>query len=204
MRKRSRPSSALNWLEGMYRRWLKRCLDIALAGLGLILLSPLMLLVAISIKALDPGPIIFVQRRVGVDGRSFDFLKFRSMPCGTPEMTSDQVAELKLTVIGRLIRRTSIDELPQLVNVLRGDMSLIGPRPPIESQAELIALRRASGALACRPGLSGLAQVNSFDNMTVQEKAVLDGEYARRLSFALDVAILFRTILYLLRPPPKY
>lgn len=188
----------------MYRRWLKRWLDAVLAVAGLILLSPLMLIVAASIKAVDPGPIIFVQRRVGVDGRSFSFFKFRSMPWGTPEMTSDQVAELKLSAVGRLIRRTSIDELPQLLNVLRGDMSLVGPRPPIESQIELIALRRASGALACRPGLSGLAQVNSFDNMTVAQKAALDGEYARRLSLGLDIAILCRTIFYLFKAPPKY
>jgi len=188
----------------MYRRWLKRWLDVALAATGLIVLSPLLLLVAAAIKATDPGPIIFVQRRVGVDGRVFSFFKFRSMPWGTPEMTSDQVAELKLSAVGRLIRRTSIDELPQLVNVLRGDMSLVGPRPPIESQAELIALRRQSGALACRPGLSGLAQVNSFDNMTVAEKAAFDGEYARRLSFGLDASILLRTVSYLFKPPPKY
>jgi O-antigen biosynthesis protein WbqP len=188
----------------MYRRWLKRWLDVALAVAGLVVLSPLMLLVAATIKATDPGPIIFVQRRVGANGRSFAFYKFRSMPWGTPEMTSDQVADLRLTAIGRLIRRTSIDELPQLINVLRGDMSLVGPRPPIESQAGLIALRRQSGALACRPGLSGLAQVNSFDNMTVEEKAALDGEYARRLSFGLDVSILLRTVTYLFKPPPKY
>lgn len=188
----------------MYRRWLKRWLDIVLALAGLILLAPLMLIVAASIKAVDPGPIIFVQRRVGVDGRSFSFFKFRSMPWGTPEMTSDQVAELKLSVVGRFIRRTSVDELPQLLNVLRGDMSLVGPRPPIESQMELIALRRASGALACRPGLSGLAQVNSFDNMTVAQKAALDGEYALKLSLGLDIAILCRTIFYLIKPPPKY
>ena len=188
----------------MYRRWCKRWLDIALAAVGLIVLSPLLLLVAISIKATDPGPIIFEQRRVGVDGRSFAFFKFRSMPWGTPEMTSDQVAELTLSAVGRLIRRTSIDELPQLVNVLRGDMSLVGPRPPIESQTELIALRRQSGALACRPGLSGLAQVCSFDSMTVAEKAALDAEYAQKLSFGLDVSILLRTIAYLFKPPPKY
>lgn len=188
----------------MYRRWLKRWLDVALATAGLILLSPLMILVAASIKAVDPGPVIFVQRRVGVHGRVFNFFKFRSMPTGTPEMTSDQIAELRLSPVGRFIRRTSIDELPQLVNVLRGDMSLVGPRPPIESQLELIALRRASGALACRPGLSGLAQVNSFDHMSVAQKAELDGEYARRLSFLLDAEILIKTASYLLKPPPKY
>lgn len=188
----------------MYRRWLKRLLDISFATISLLLLSPLLALVAGVIKLTDPGPVIFVQQRVGQDGRLFRFFKFRSMPCGTPEMTSDQVRDLKLSWIGRFIRRTNIDELPQLVNVVMGDMSLVGPRPPIASQLELIELRRASGALACRPGLTGWAQVNSFDGMSVVEKAGFDGEYAARISLLFDLGILARTISYLLKPPPKY
>lgn len=188
----------------MYRQWLKRLLDIAAAAAGLVLLSPVLALIAILIKITDPGPVIFVQNRVGRGGRLFRFFKFRSMPCGTPELSSDKIQELKISAIGRLIRRTNIDELPQLANVLKGDMSLVGPRPPIASQHELIELRRASGALDCRPGLTGLAQVNSFDNMSVAEKAGFDADYASKVSLMLDLGIIFRTVSYLLKPPPKY
>jgi O-antigen biosynthesis protein WbqP len=188
----------------MYRTLFKRLFDVAAAIAALILLSPLMLVIAILIRTMDPGPVIFVQQRVGRGGRLFQFFKFRSMPCGTPELTSDRINELKITAIGRFIRRTNIDELPQLANVLNGDMSLVGPRPPIASQHELIELRRASGALDCRPGLTGLAQVRSFDNMSVAEKAAFDAEYANRVSLAGDLDIMLRTVGYLLKPPPKY
>ena len=188
----------------MYRRGLKRAFDIVLAALACLLLALPMLLVALAIKLGDPGPVIFRQKRVGADGRLFDFYKLRSMPVDTGDIPSDLLGQVQLTRVGRLIRRTSVDELPQLWNVLRGDMSLVGPRPPLPAQAELTALRRENGALACRPGLTGWAQVNSFDGMSVAEKAALDGEYARRMSLAMDLAILARTVLYLLRPPPKY
>lgn len=188
----------------MYRRWLKRLLDVAVATVSLVLLSPVLGLIAVVIKVTDPGPVIFVQQRVGQGGRLFRFFKFRSMPCGTPELTSDRIKELKLSWIGRFIRRTNVDELPQLANVLMGDMSLVGPRPPIASQHDLIELRRASGALDCRPGLTGLAQVNSFDNMSVEEKARFDVEYASRVSLLFDLGIMIRTVSYLLKPPPKY
>ena len=111
---------------------------------------------------------------------------------------------LELTRIGRFIRRTNFDELPQLLNILKGDMSVVGPRPAIKSQSELIALRQANGALACRPGLTGLAQVSSYDGMTDVQKAVFDGEYARSVSLAVDLRIIVRTVTYLLKPPPRY
>ncbi len=188
----------------MYARYGKRCVDIVVAVSGLIILSPLLLLVAASITLGDPGPVIFVQRRVGRDGRIFDFYKFRSMPINTPEMSSDAISQLRISLVGQFIRRTNIDELPQLVNIVLGDMSIVGPRPPIPSQIELIELRRVSGAATCRPGLTGLAQVSSYDGMSVAEKAAFDSTYAQSVSFFLDVSIIARTFLYLLRPPPKY
>ena len=188
----------------MYAAGPKRVLDIAAAILALVLLSPLLAIVALAIRIGDPGPVIFRQRRVGRNGALFDFYKFRSMPTNTGDIPSDRLDEIRLSAIGRLIRRTNLDELPQLVNILKGDMSLIGPRPPLPGQVELIELRRRSGALACRPGLSGWAQVNSFDGMSVETKAAFDAEYARKVSFMRDVGIVLRTFAYLLRPPPKY
>jgi O-antigen biosynthesis protein WbqP len=188
----------------MYRNGVKRALDIGLSLVGGLILLPLLLLLAIAIKLVDPGPVIFRQQRVGAGGRPFHFYKFRSMPVNTGDIPSDRLGEIRLTWIGRLIRRTNLDELPQLWNILRGDMSLVGPRPPIPSQAALIALRRENGALALRPGLTGWAQINSYDGMSIAAKAALDGDYARALSPLKDIAIILRTFLYLLRPPPKY
>jgi O-antigen biosynthesis protein WbqP len=188
----------------MYRNGLKRAIDVVAAAAVLLALSPLILLLGLAIKIWDPGPIIFRQRRVGADGRQFDFYKLRSMPVNTGDIPSHQIGEVRLSWIGRLIRRTNLDELPQLWNVLRGDMSLIGPRPCIPAQQDLIELRRGNGALACRPGLTGLAQVNSYDGMSVEAKAAYDGDYAQSLSFGRDAAIVLRTFGYLLKPPPKY
>ena len=188
----------------MYRNGGKRLLDLILSLVAALILSPFMLLIALAIKLADPGPVIFRQQRIGVGGRTFAFYKFRSMPVNTGDIPSDRLGEVRLSWIGRLIRRTNLDELPQLWNVLKGDMSLIGPRPPIPSQEELVALRRENGALALRPGLTGWAQVNAYDGMSVAAKATLDGDYARGLSLLKDVRIILRTFLYLLRPPPKY
>ena len=187
-----------------YKSFGKRLLDFFIVFSAVVVLSPLILLVALLIKIFDPGPIIFKQNRVGKQGELFKFYKFRSMPVNTGDLASDEVGQVKLTWIGKLIRRSNIDELPQLFNVLKGDMSIVGPRPPIGSQVELIELRRENGALQCLPGLTGLAQVNSFDGMTVPEKAAFDHKYAEKVSFFTDVKIILNTVLYLLRPPPVY
>lgn len=189
---------------GFYACWGKRCVDVAGATLFLLALSPLLLLVTVLIKIFDPGPIIFQQTRVGRQGLHFLFYKFRSMPVGTKNLPSDQIGQVRLTWIGRFLRRSNIDELPQLLNVLRGDMSLIGPRPPIPTQVQLIESRRSSGALALRPGLTGLAQVNSYSGMPVEKKAFYDGQYARKITLIADVRIVFRTLAYLSKPPPVY
>jgi len=188
----------------LYKNMGKRISDIILASLAFILLSPLLILVAVLIKIFDPGPIVFSQNRVGRFGHDFNFYKFRSMPVNTKNLPSDQIGQVKLTWIGKLIRRTSIDELPQLMNIIKGEMSLVGPRPPLPSQLELVEYRRQSGALNVYPGLTGLAQVNSFDGMSDKQKAGFDALYVAKITMAADLIIMFKTILYFFKKPPIY
>jgi O-antigen biosynthesis protein WbqP len=188
----------------MYARGFKRLLDILLAITALAMLAPLCLLVVVTIWIFDPGTAIFQQHRVGQSGASFTFYKFRSMPLNTGDIPSDQLSSIELSWIGSFIRRTNIDELPQLVNILKGDMSIVGPRPSLPSQEGLVELRRLNGALQCRPGLTGLAQINSFDGMSFEQKALYDGQYSKSICFSGDLAIIGRTFLYLIKPPPKY
>ncbi len=188
----------------MYQAFGKRCADLLISISGLVLLSPLILVLVVLIPMFDPGPAVFRQERVGVDGRRFLFYKFRSMPVNTESVPSGQLGEFTRTWIGNFVRRTNLDELPQLFNMIRGDMSLVGPRPPMPSQVELIDYRRKNGALMCRPGLTGLAQINSYDGMTAAEKAVFDGRYANSVSLIGDVKIVLSTFRYLLKPPPVY
>lgn len=188
----------------MYLRFGKRILDILASLVAAVFLMPILFFVALLIKLFDPGPVIFRQKRVGREGKVFEFYKFRSMPINTGDVPSDQVGRIKLTWIGHLIRRTNIDELPQLFNILIGDMSVVGPRPPILSQQELINHRKENRSILCRPGLTGLAQISSFDGMSVYQKAILDGQYANSISFNNDLLIIFKTFSYLLKPPPVY
>jgi O-antigen biosynthesis protein WbqP len=188
----------------MYRNILKRFFDIVIALCALIALSPVMLIVAIWIFLEDRGPVFFTQNRVGKNGRVFKFLKFRSMPVNTGDVESAKAAKLKVTGIGKIIRRTNIDELPQLINILKGDMSIVGPRPAIPAQENLLMLRRKNSADEIAPGLTGLAQVNAYDGMPENEKARWDGEYAAKVSLMTDVKIIVRTFAYLTRKPPVY
>lgn len=188
----------------MYRRFGKRLVDIALAAAALLALLPLLALVAIIIKVEDGGSVIFRQRRIGRGMQPFMLLKFRSMRENVGDVPSERARTLPITRIGKLIRRTNIDELPQLVNILRGDMSVVGPRPALPSQTELIALREANGAFTVRPGLTGLAQVNAYDNMPACHKAEFDGTYAARITLWGDMGIILRTFVYLTKPPPTY
>lgn len=188
----------------MYSHFFKRFFDALISGLALIILFPLFILVGLIIYLQDRGPLIFKQRRVGRYGKEFVFYKFRSMPVNMGDFPSSEVHKIKITPFGKMIRRTSIDELPQLYNIFRGDMSIIGPRPPIPSQQNLIKLRRENGSLTCRPGLTGWAQVNSYDFMPDEVKANFDAEYARRISFLMDLNVFFKTFLYLTKKPPTY
>ena len=188
----------------LYSKYGKRVLDIFLSLTAFILIGWIMLIVALLIKLFDPGPVIFMQKRIGKNGKEFNFYKFRSMPVNTGDIPSDKVGQIKLTWIGKLIRRSNLDELPQLFNILKGDMSIVGPRPPIQKQTDLIEYRKQNGSLYCLPGLTGLAQIKSFDGMSVEKKAHYDGEYASNITFLSDVKIIINTFLYLFKPPPVY
>lgn len=159
---------------------------------------------ALIIFLQDGGTPIFKQTRVGHSGKAFMFYKFRSMPLKTPNVESHERDKLKITPFGKFIRRSNLDELPQFFNVLKGDMSFIGPRPPIPSQENLIALRKENKSLFLRPGLTGWAQVNSYDNMPEEMKAQFDGEYADKISLKMDVLILIKTVVYFTKKPPIY
>ena len=184
--------------------WLKRVFDFLGALIILLFISPILLIIAFFIKIHDGGPIIFRQKRIGKDGREFLFLKFRSMPINTPNVVSTDTKKLNITPVGKIIRRTNLDEIPQMINVLKGDMSIIGPRPCLPNQQSLIDLRRENGSLKLRPGLTGWAQVNAYDFMPEIEKANFDGEYYDKVSFAMDLKIVMGTIKYFTKKPPVY
>lgn len=188
----------------MYRDYGKRVLDAFVSGATLLVLSPLMLLVVVAIRLEDGGPALFRQIRVGRNREPFTVLKFRSMPVNTGDIPSAAAGAARITRVGAFIRRTNIDELPQLINILRGDMSIVGPRPALAKQEELCALREAKGVLRCKPGLTGLAQINSYDGMPDTEKAAWDARYCAKVTLIGDVKIILRTFGYLLKPPPVY
>lgn len=188
----------------IYERVGKRVLDLIIACCGLLILSPIFLVAAVLIVIDDGFPSLFRQRRVGTNTTPFTLLKLRTMRRGTPQTVSTKADPTMVTRVGRILRRTNLDEIPQFFNVLRGEMSIVGPRPALPGQDSLMALRTASGASRCRPGLTGLAQVNSYDGMPEEEKARFDTEYCTRVTFRSDLAILVRTVAYLLRRPPVY
>lgn len=195
------------WGDGTkvkYRDCGKRCLDIFLSSAALLVLGPFMLIVAFAIRKEDKGPALFRQNRVGRYGRPFTVMKFRSMPVNVGDVPSAQANTIKITKIGTVIRRTNIDELPQLFNILKGDMSVVGPRPALASQKELCGLREQLGANCCAPGLTGLAQINSFDYMPETEKVTWDATYCAGVSLLGDLEIILRTFGYLRKPPPVY
>ena len=181
----------------MYRKFFKRFLDIVLSLIGLVVLAIPMLIVAIMIKADDPGPVFFCQKRVGNHKKLFKLYKFRSMKLSTPHDMPTHLLENPeqyLLRVGAFIRKYSIDELPQLLNILKGDMSVIGPRPALWNQEDLIAERDKYGANDVRPGLTGWAQINGRDELEIDVKAKLDGEYVEKLSFGFDCKCFFGTI----------
>ena len=186
----------------MYQRFFKRLLDASISFVALVLLSPVLLVLALCIKISSPGPVLFCQKRVGKGKTYFQIYKFRSMRTDTPKDMPTHLLENPqafITPIGRFLRKTSLDELPQLLNILRGEMSIVGPRPALWNQEDLIAQRDLYGANDCVPGLTGYAQIHGRDELPIEQKAKLDGYYAQHLSFALDVKIFFKTIYSVLR-----
>ena len=177
---------------------IKRILDIFFSAALIILLSPLMLIIAAAIALSSEGGILFCQERVGVRGESFVCYKFRTMYSFAPRACPKSMlrsAEHYITPVGGILRRTSLDELPQLFNVLAGDMSLVGPRPLVAEEGEIHTLRRRCGVYGIRPGITGLAQVNGRDDISDIEKVRLDARYARGVSLRTDADIIIRTLL---------
>lgn len=180
----------------MYRK-IKRVLDSIISFLGLVLLSPVFLILIVAIKADSKGPILFKQKRVGIRKTHFYIYKFRTMRIDTPKDVPTHLLENPdqyITKTGHFLRKTSLDELPQIVNILKGDMAVVGPRPALWNQFDLIAERDRYGANDILPGLTGWAQVNGRDELEIGEKARLDGEYVRRMSFFFDLTCIVKTI----------
>lgn len=176
---------------------MKRFVDIAGALAGLILLSPLLVALTFAVRLDSSGPALHWSRRVGRYNRIFLMPKYRTMRIGTPDVATHLLADPDrwITPLGRFLRRTSLDEVPQLWSVLKGDMSLVGPRPALFNQDDLVALRAEAGLDGLRPGLTGWAQINGRDELPIQEKVKLDGEYLQRMSLAFDLRILAVTAL---------
>jgi O-antigen biosynthesis protein WbqP len=176
---------------------IKRWIDIILSFTGLILLSPILLVLIIAIKMDSPGPILFKQKRVGIHNSHFNILKFRTMRIDTPKDTATHLLrnpDEYITKVGKFLRKTSLDELPQIWNILVGQMSIIGPRPALWNQFDLIEEREKYGANDVKPGLTGWAQINGRDELPIELKAKLDGDYVKRLGFWIDVKCFFLTI----------
>lgn len=181
----------------MYRKYGKRILDILLSGCGILVLLPVYALVALAIYVDDPGPILFRQKRVGIHKSYFLILKFRTMKMNTPKDTPTHLLENPqqyITRVGGLLRKLSLDELPQIFQIFTGKMSVIGPRPALWNQFDLIEERDKYGANDVRPGLTGWAQINGRDELPIDVKARYDGEYVEKLSFLFDCKCFFGTI----------
>ena len=179
----------------MYKSFIKRLIDILLSLSAIAMLALPMLIITVAIKIDDPGPAIFKQKRVGKNKELFMLYKFRSMKVSTPDIPTHLMEnpEQYISRIGRILRKTSLDELPQLFNILSGKMSFIGPRPALWNQDDLVAERDKYGANDVLPGLSGWAQINGRDELEIPVKAALDGEYVKKQSFAFDCRCFFGT-----------
>lgn len=176
---------------------IKRILDVLMSLVLLVVLSPIVVILVLCIKIDSKGPILFKQKRVGMHKTHFNILKFRTMKVDTPHDTPTHLlenADIWITKVGGFLRKTSLDEFPQIINILKGEMSFIGPRPALWNQYDLIDERDKFGANDIRPGLTGLAQVNGRDELPLEHKAELDGIYTRNITFRNDVKIFFKTI----------
>lgn len=186
----------------MYRKFGKRLLDIILSGCGIVILAPVYLIIAAAIKLDDPGPVFFRQKRVGIHKTHFQILKFRTMKMETPKDMPTHLLdhpEQYITRVGRLLRKASLDELPQIFQIFTGQMSIIGPRPALWNQFDLIAERDKYGANDVCPGLTGWAQINGRDELSIDVKARFDGEYVEKMSFLFDCKCFFGTIVSVLK-----
>ena len=181
---------------------IKRFMDILLSALGLIILSPVFLILILAIKIDSKGPILFKQKRVGIHKSHFNILKFRTMRIDTPKDTPTHLLENPdqwITKVGKFLRKTSLDELPQIINIFKGEMSIIGPRPALWNQFDLIEERDKYGANDVPVGLTGWAQINGRDELPIEDKAKLDGDYVQKRSCWFDIVCFFGTFTAVLR-----
>lgn len=186
----------------MYKNFFKRLFDIILSGMGILVLALPMLIIAIAIKIDSKGPVLFKQKRVGKEKKHFMIFKFRTMRTDAPhDAPTHELSDPKkwITKVGGFLRKTSLDELPQIFNIFAGHMSVIGPRPALWNQFDLIEERDRYGANDIRPGLTGWAQINGRDELEIDVKARLDGEYIEKLSFGFDIKCFFGTIKSVLK-----
>ena len=192
----------------MYKGVIKRSVDLILSSIGIIVLAVPMLIIAMIIKITDPGPVLFKQKRIGIHKTHFNLYKFRSMKMSTPKDCPTHLLENPeqyITSIGKFLRKSSLDELPQLFNIWSGKMSIVGPRPALWNQDDLIAEREKYGANDIRPGLTGWAQINGRDELEIDVKAKLDGDYTATLNagkfkgLAMDIKCFFGTFLSVLK-----
>lgn len=191
-----------NYSPGIYETSIKRLFDVVLSGVGLVALSPVYLIISVAIKADDPGPVLFTQKRVGKNKRYFNLHKFRSMKMSTPHNVPTHMLDNPdqyITRVGKFMRKTSLDELPQVWDIFVGNMSIIGPRPALWNQDVLVAERDKYNANDVKPGLTGWAQINGRDELELVEKARLDGEYVKRLSLPFDVKCFVGTVLSVIK-----
>ena len=185
----------------LYMR-IKRIIDLLLSVIGIVVLSPLFLLLIIAIKIDSKGPVFFKQKRVKIHKEHFNILKFRTMRIDTPKDTPTHLLENPdqwITKVGKFLRKTSLDELPQIINIIKGDMSIIGPRPALWNQYELINERDKYKANDIPVGLTGWAQINGRDELSIEVKVKLDGEYVKKIGFKMDIKCFFGTIISVLK-----
>ena len=186
----------------MYKHFFKRLIDFLLSFIGIVILAIPMLIIALAIKIDSKGPVFFKQKRVGIHKTYFNIIKFRTMRTDTPhDAPTHELQDPKkwITKVGAFLRKTSLDELPQIFNILSGKMSIIGPRPALWNQDDLVAERDKYGANDVKPGLTGWAQINGRDELEIPVKAKLDGEYVERQSFLFDCKCFFGTFISVLK-----
>lgn len=181
---------------------IKRIIDFTLSLVGLIVLLPILLILMIAIKLDSPGPVFFKQKRIGMHKTHFNILKFRTMSIDTPKDVPTHLLEnpeIYITRLGKVMRKLSLDELPQLINILKGDMSIVGPRPALWNQYDLLEERDKYGANDVVPGLTGWAQINGRDELDIPDKAKFDGDYVKQISFSMDLKCIWGTIGVILK-----
>lgn len=180
---------------------MKRLFDFVMSLIGIIVLSPIILIVALAVKLTSPGPMLFKQRRIGKNNDEFQIYKFRTMRIDTPNLPTHLLEnpEQWITPVGKFLRKTSLDELPQLFNILKGEMSIVGPRPALYNQIDLKEMRTEAGVHKLVPGLTGWAQINGRDEIPLSLKVKLDKEYLEKKNFFFDIKIIFMTVLSVLK-----